>query len=285
MNHAARQLQGLGYETELPDGTYEKTTPRRSLIDTHFGKIDESDAILVINKDKGSIRNYIGGNTLMEIAHAYSQGLEVFLLHPVPELDYTDEINAVEPIILSGDLQTLDNYISALPILYVSSKSPVKHRALSRGLRRVGIRTQIQGVEVPSGVDEQPMSIEESYDGAVNRHNNMVVQLGNLATGYFATIESGFHSVHPDHNIFGCDVVVLQKAGEERRVGVNVNLEFPRSMTDKIPDQYPDVGVLVQQEFGSSLKDPYPFFTGGRVTRAKVLENSVYNLAVQMENA
>lgn len=285
MTRTAEKLQGFGYETEQPQSTQGSSVTRRSLLDAHFAKIDESDAILVVNATQENETTHIGASTLMEIAHAYSQGLEVFVLNSITESDYSDEVNAVSPIVLNGDLKTLDTYISELPTVYVSSTSPVKHRALSRGLRRAGIRAQIKGVEVPSGVEEQPMSIEESYEGATNRHQNMVALLGHVTTGYMATIESGLHMAHPDHNYFGCNVVVLQKVGEERHIGVNMDIEFPRSMTDKIPSEYADIGVLVQQVYGSKLKDAYPFLTGGKLTRAKILENSVYNLATQMENA
>lgn len=75
---------------------------------------------------------------------------------------------------------------------------------------------------------------------------------------------------------------MLEKVGGEQKIGVDLDIEFPRSMTDRIPHEYPDIGVLVQQEYGSKLKDPYPFFTGGKLTRARVLENAVYNLAIQL---
>ena len=70
--------------------------------------------------------------------------------------------------------------------------------------------------------------------------------------------------------------------GRPRKIGVNVELEYPREKTDKIPSIYPDLGVLVQQEYGSSLKDPFPFFTGGKVNRLQLVETAVFNVAVQL---
>lgn len=288
---AAKELRDLGYEVEKPNvvegHVYEDNLDanarlKQGFINEHFQKIDQSDAVLVVNEQKNGIANYIGGNTLIEIAHAYSQGLEVFILNPLPDVSYRDEIAGMQPIILDGTVARLDEYVQSLPLLYVSSKSLVKHTAISRGLRKAGLRTRILGVEVESGVNEQPMSIIESYDGALNRHLALASVVGDTSYDYLATIESGLHEPHPDHNVFGCDVVVLQKNGDEPKVGISLDLEFPREMTDKIPSQYPDVGVLVQQEYGSTLKDPYPYFTNGNVTRVKILENSVYNVAVQL---
>lgn len=291
MAAAAKQLRSLGYEAEKPnmveghvytDNLDANADLKRGFIDEHFRKIDESDAILVVNYDKNGVANYIGGNTLMEITYAYAQGLEVFLLNPVPEVGYADEIRGMHPIVLNGDLSKLDDYIKQLPILAVSSESPVKHLALSRGLRRAGIRTHIVGLKVESGVNEQPMSIEESYEGAINRHTSLKTSPSVVDATYLATIESGYHSVHADHNAFGCSAIIIERVGGEQKIGVDLDIEFPRAMTDRIPSDYPDIGILVQQEYGSKLKDPYPYFTGGKLTRAKILENAVYSLAVQL---
>lgn len=289
MAKVAAILREQGYEVEKPhvaeghvygDDLDTNADLKRGFIDEHFRKIDTSDAILVVNEDKNGVAGYISGNTLMEIAYAYSQGLEIFLLNPVPALSYADEVRRMHPIVLDGDLAKLDAYVQQLPLLLVSSESPVKHLALSRGLRRAGVRTRIAGKKVASGVDEQPMSIEESYEGAVTRHANLKKRVGD-DVAYLATIESGYHSVHKDHNAFGCSAIIIEQVGGEQKIGVDLDIEFPRAMTDRIPRDYPDIGVLVQQEYGSALKDPYPYFTGGKLTRARVLENAVYNLAIQ----
>lgn len=290
MASAAETLRLRGYDVDKPnvveghvyaDNLDANAGLKRGFIDEHFAKIDTSDAILVINESKSGVDNYIGGNTLIEIAYAYAQGLEVFLLNPVPDVSYADEIRGMHPIVLDGKLEVIDEYMQMLPILAVSSESPVKHTALSRGLRRAGIRTRIIGVKVASGVNEQPISIEESYEGAITRHANLKAAIADEEVVYLATIESGYHTVHKDHNAFGCSAIVIEKINGEQKIGVDLDIEFPRSMTDKIPHEYPDIGVLVQQEYGSKLKDPYPYFTGGKLTRARVLENAVYNLAIQ----
>jgi len=63
-----------------------------------------ADAVLVMNFDKHGIKNYIGGNTLMEIGFAHVLDQKVFLLNPIPEIQYyKSEIEAVKPIIINGD--------------------------------------------------------------------------------------------------------------------------------------------------------------------------------------
>jgi hypothetical protein len=74
------------------------------LIRDYYNKIKESDAILVINKNRHNIDNYIGGNVFLEIGFAHILNKKIFLLNPIPNIGYQDEIEAVQPIILNGDL-------------------------------------------------------------------------------------------------------------------------------------------------------------------------------------
>lgn len=64
-----------------------------------------ADAVLVLNLDKNGIKNYIGGNTLMEIGFAHVLDQKIFLYNPIPDIPfYKSEIEAVRPIIINGDL-------------------------------------------------------------------------------------------------------------------------------------------------------------------------------------
>lgn len=61
----------------------------------HFQRISKSDAILVLNYDKGGITNYIGGAAFGEIAVAFHLGKMIFLLNPMPSgLPYSEELSA-----------------------------------------------------------------------------------------------------------------------------------------------------------------------------------------------
>jgi len=289
---ASEQLMSLGYETETPDmseredySTFppeQRASVKESLIRQHLDKMTTSDAILVFNEEKNGIKGYVGGNTLMEMAFAYSQGIEIFMLHPTPDVSYKDEIDGMLPIILDGDVAAIDAYFKALPKTFVSSKSPVKLTAISRAMRRAGIRTTVIAQPTESNVSEQPMSIDETYEGALNRHAALVAVSTNENPAYLATVESGNHAAHTKHNTFGCTVTVIEKAGGDRKVGINLDVEFPKEMTDKVPSQYPDLGVLVQKEYGSALKDPFPYFTGGKITRQKLVEDAVFGVVAQL---
>lgn len=74
----------------------------------HIAKISASKAILAYNADKNGIENYIGGNTFMEIAVAFAYEKQVYLFKDVPDLSYGEEIKAINPIILHGDISIID---------------------------------------------------------------------------------------------------------------------------------------------------------------------------------
>jgi hypothetical protein len=77
------------------------------VIKEHFKFIKNSNAILVVNINKNGIENYIGGSVLMEIGFAYVLEKKIFLLNPIPMVGYKDEIIAMQPIILNGDLNKI----------------------------------------------------------------------------------------------------------------------------------------------------------------------------------
>lgn len=294
MEAAASSLRGMGYETEKPNiveghaygvGEYldANVLLKRGFIDEHFRKIDRSDAILIVNHTKKDIEHYIGGNTLMEMTYAYSSGLDIFLLHPIPDMTYHDEIAALHPIVLDGDLSKVSDYFTHLPKVYISSESPVKHLAVSRGFRRAGIPVQTIAMPMPSGVQEQPSSMDETYEGALHRHEQLVKKAKTHTGDYLVTIESGIFTPRAEHNYFGCTTLVVEINGE-RHVGIDTDIEFPTQMTDKVPSQYKDLGALVQAEYGAKVSDPFPYLSNGRLNRVKIIENGLFNVIVQFSN-
>lgn len=287
---AKKVLENYGHEVEMPDLSenrdwshlsFEKKSKSKDRLIQHLAKISGSDAILVLNKEKKGISGYVGGNTLMEMAFAYAQGIEIFLLNDARDMSYADEIYGMQPTELGGKIELIDEYFKKLPKTIVSSASPIKLRAVSRGLRRAGIRTQVLSCPTESKIAEQPQNIDETYEGAQNRHKTLQQKTSKESPTYLATIESGLHQPHKDHNYFEVMIVILQKAGESAKTGISLELEYPREMTDRVPSEYPDLGSLAQAEYGAVLKDPFPVFTNGKIDRLQLLERAVFDLAVQ----
>lgn len=292
MQAAKQTLEGAGHTVEKPnvveghvytDNLDANAALKRGFIDEHFAKIDRSDAILVVNLPKKGIEGYIGGNTLMEMAYAYADGLDIFLLNEIPDISYRDEISGMHPVLLNGDLAAIDGYYESLPGAYIASESPVKHAAVSRAFRKVGRPVKLVSAPQSSGVNEQPKSLDETYEGAVNRHESLVRSIGDAAEGFLVTIESGIFTPRAEHNYFGTTTLIVEKNGE-RHVGIDVDVEFPASMTDRVPSEFKDLGELVKREFGATTSDPFPYFTNGKINRQKILENALYNVLIQFKD-
>ena len=122
----ARKLEGMGHEVTIPmtskdiidnKVTLEKVMKEKedgSIVDRgikidairkYYHKIKESDALLVVNMEKNSIKNYVGGATLIEMGFAHALEKKLFLLNGIPEMKYTDEIKIMNPVVLEGNLE------------------------------------------------------------------------------------------------------------------------------------------------------------------------------------
>ena len=85
-----------------------KNKINHDLIRDYFNEINNADGVLIINENKNGIKNYIGGNSFLEMGFAHVLNKKVFLFNAVPEISYKDEIEAMQPIILNGDLRKLN---------------------------------------------------------------------------------------------------------------------------------------------------------------------------------
>ena len=70
-------------------------------------KVEENDAILVLNYKKNDTENYIGGSVLLEMFKAWELNKKIFMMNPVPENMLKDEIEGLNPTIINGDLSLI----------------------------------------------------------------------------------------------------------------------------------------------------------------------------------
>lgn len=118
----ASQLEEFGHVTVIPknidkyaSGEFILEDSNKSienkikddLIRDYYQEIHSADAVLVVNEDKRGVADYIGGNVFLEIGFAHVLDKAIFLLNPIPEVSYRDEIIAMQPIIVNGDLSKI----------------------------------------------------------------------------------------------------------------------------------------------------------------------------------
>ena len=93
------------YLDELEEANEKKREKNRL---SFFDKLKKSDALLVVNNTlKNGRKNYISGSSFLEMGFAHALGKKIFLLQDIPDLSYRDEIMAMKPIILNGNLNKI----------------------------------------------------------------------------------------------------------------------------------------------------------------------------------
>ena len=116
VKHQLEEIGHIVYISQFAEGYLGKAEKEKETLAVHdknehdairkfWEIIKKSDAILVLNYDRRGIKNYIGGNTLMEIGFAHVLNKKIFMMNPIPDIEYyRSEIEAVSPVILEQDL-------------------------------------------------------------------------------------------------------------------------------------------------------------------------------------
>ena len=102
-------MDTIGYVHPTIDEEKIRAKIQHDFIREHFRKIEKCDAILVLNYTKKRTKNYIGGNTFLEIGLAYWLGKKIFLLNPIPDMDYMTELRAMKLMVLHGNLARISS--------------------------------------------------------------------------------------------------------------------------------------------------------------------------------
>jgi len=115
------ELEKKGHQVELPNsyfepdaefkawklGTKEHAHFKTKMFRESRDRISKMDAVLTLNFDKNSIKNYIGGATFLELYEAFMQDKKIFLYNDIPDGMLYDEISGFAPIIINGNLDLI----------------------------------------------------------------------------------------------------------------------------------------------------------------------------------
>ena len=128
-----KSLEEIGHEVLLPsmkdfhhldEDSLAKV--QYDLINEHFQKIDQSQAVYVANYDKNGIAGYIGGNSFLEMGLAFYRKIPIFLLNDIPQqVSYREELIALKPIVVGEDWNKLDDILKKF---YETRPTPTSHR-------------------------------------------------------------------------------------------------------------------------------------------------------------
>lgn len=101
-----RNTENYAFGIKQAEDKHESTRNKidHNLVRKYYLYIKDSDAVLVVNCDKGNIKDYIGGNSFLEAGFAHVLNKKLYFLNDIPDMIYSDELKALQPIILKGDL-------------------------------------------------------------------------------------------------------------------------------------------------------------------------------------
>ena len=99
-----KELESRGYEAIVPKEFLVEMNKREHAM-LHFNEIadKQTDAVLIVNENKGEVENYIGPNSFAEVAMAFYFGKKVYLKNDI-YIPYKDELIGWGVIPLKGDV-------------------------------------------------------------------------------------------------------------------------------------------------------------------------------------
>lgn len=131
--------------------------------------------------------------------------------------------------------------------LIIASKNPVKIQATVKGFQAMFPEEQIAvaAVSVPSGVSDQPMSDEETFEGARNRALGAKKEYPDA--DFWIGIEGGLEAREQEHQAFAWVYILSHKQMGSSRTA---SFALPPPIS-RLIDQGMELGEADDQVFGS----------------------------------
>ncbi len=170
----------------------------------------------------------------------------------------------------------------------VGSKNPQKVEAVREVLNEyTDFKDSIViGIEASSDVSDQPKSMDETIQGAMNRAKNCFSDCN-----YSVGLESGLMKV-PNTKTGYMDVtccVIFD--GKEFHLGLSSAFEYPINVTKSVFDEGIDInqaffknGLTKNEKLGSA-EGAIGYLTKGRIKRKDYTKQAIYMAMIHLENA
>lgn len=169
----------------------------------------------------------------------------------------------------------------------VGSKNRVKVDAVRETLTLYDAfaKARVRGVDVPSGVSEQPISIDEIIQGAMNRARAAFVDCD-----YSVGIESGLMQIPLTKTGYMDTTACALYDGKEFHLGLSPCVELPKRVIDKaihesmnLNDACRSAGLTDKRKLGNE-EGFVGILTGGRITRKEYTKQAIIMAMVHLEN-
>mgnify|MGYP001615032503 CR=1 FL=1 len=171
-------------------------------------------------------------------------------------------------------------------IINLGSKNPVKILALEEILNEYPLFTNflVNSMSVDSGVSDQPLSINETIGGALNRAKNSFKECD-----YSVGIESGLmESIHARSGFFGFCACAIYN-GIKINIGLSCAFEYPPTMMEfvkkkiNINEAAYKLGLTRELNVGYAC-GVISLLTFGRLNRKEYTKQAIRTALIPLEN-
>lgn len=134
--------------------------------------------------------------------------------------------------------------------ILVGSKNPVKIGAVMDAFSKYFTDVNVTGIEVASGVANQPKN-EETFTGAENRAMALMMSKNaHMNADFFVGIEGGIMELHGHWFAFGA-MCVIDKDGR-KGYGMSPHLELPDRLLRPLLDRGLELGEVIDEVTGEN---------------------------------
>jgi hypothetical protein len=114
-----QELEAMGHEVIPPNGYGEGQDEsairaggdhqqwKEKMLRHDIELVTSCDAILILNYEKNGQKNYVGASAFLELFKAFELNKKRFLLNPIPDGGFSDEIIGMNPVVLNGNLSAI----------------------------------------------------------------------------------------------------------------------------------------------------------------------------------
>ncbi len=160
-------------------------------------------------------------------------------------------------------------------LILVGSKSPAKVKAVKGAFGRYFKEFDVKAVEVESGVNPQPTSLEETVRGAVNRAKAAWKKECDYSVG----IEAGLFKVAGTKTGYMDTAANAIFDGKEIHLGLTPAFEYPKKVIEKVL-RGKEVSDIFLEEWGDQAKDALGAI--GRLTKERVPRSELQEMGLLM---
>ncbi|MDD5750588.1 MAG: DUF84 family protein [Candidatus Pacebacteria bacterium] len=157
--------------------------------------------------------------------------------------------------------------------IILGSTSKHKLAAIEEACKRIGLAADVSGIKTNTGLNEQPVDLAETFEGALLR-----AQAAKAASpqGVAVGIENGIFRTNNEKLPLTIDlavIVVLSKDGR-RIIATTPGIAFPEDCVETAKQRgfaTTTTGSVIAEKFGGDHTDPHSTLTHGAVSRLQTL--------------